>query len=152
MGNNDGMHRPVFSRSHAARPQRRALSFIGYRDVYPTNKEFFMKGFRMYGLVWGLALAIVASMAFTSPGIARSDGWHMVTVRVLDNDNAFNHAIQAISAFSVIDATQPAYTASGFVLQKTVDRARAPLVGAKAVLATTQAGWRYGRLRYLSAG
>jgi hypothetical protein len=116
------------------------------------NKEFFMKGFRMRGMVWGLALAIVASMAFTSPSLARSDGWHTVTVRVLDNDNAFNHAIQAISAFSVMHAVQPAYTASGFVLQKTVDRARAPMIGAKAVLATTQTGWRSGRLRYLSDG
>lgn len=110
-----------------------------------------MKGFRMYGLVMGLALAIVASMAFTAPSFARSDGWHTVTVKVLGND-VLKGAIQAISVFSVIAATQPAYSASGFVLQKTMDRARAPMLGAKAVLATTQAGWRSGRLRYLSAG
>ena len=112
-----------------------------------------MKSFRLWAFGFGLMAA--AALVFASPqAFAKErDGFRASAYSLDINPNAFADAIGALSVLGVpadYRGIAARYSTDGGT--ELIDLAKTPAPYAGAILATTQAGWRSGRLRKLSAG
>ena len=108
-------------------------------------------GYMRFG--WALA-GIIATMAVTAPSYASTDqtyatsdpGWgNVMVVSYSDYDRAFG-----VAPLALFKEQPPAVTRRGY--QAYIPMTVKQRASGAAVLATTQAGWRSGRLRKLSVG
>lgn len=108
-----------------------------------------MRGFRFLGMTMALAMA-VAMVAFASPGYAKDLGYVRVTTATSYHDFSIPY-LSFLSAPAAYCTVRLSTADGGTVLTKQTYRYSAPR-SISAVYATTQAGWRSGRLRKLSVG
>jgi len=113
-----------------------------------------MKSLRLWAC--GIGLAVAATLVVASPQAfaKEGDGFRPIaSAYTFDCVSNFGNHVAARSDF-VLPADHSAI-ATGYncrVDTVLIDKAKTPARYGSAILATTQAGWRSGRLRKLSAG